>query len=177
MLGRKSGYDSIQRVGTGVVIHNCKEHGAIIITCRHVAEGGVDAVYYYDDLKTPTRIDATIVDLHEDQDLAIVSLFFPLEASVPVGLAFIDTKAQMFAARVMKRREPHLFDQIYWYDQYRVTSKEPIIPGDSGSPIFSFEGKLLGIVFAVSARTSHIGFIVPAEEIRKYADVYLSCKK
>lgn len=46
----------------------------------------------------------------------------------------------------------------------------PVIQGSSGSPVIDTDGNVVGIVFAVNPKFTHIVFIVPVSEIIRFLD-------
>ncbi len=164
--------------GSGVII---RKDGRIL-TSQHVIEGAVDIhVVLFDGRRLPARriaadrrrdlaiirIDAEDLQpakLTDGHDLKRGNLVLAL--GNPLGLSG-DGQAAVSHGLISAIGRPLDFgrdEDRYYGDMLSTTA--PIHPGNSGGPLFDIDGRVIGIVIAVSTRSDGregIGFAVPID--------------
>lgn len=170
-----TGCSMVPDVGTGVaVVHRGT---TVIVTSAHTV-AGAETIRVH---TGPSVFEAAVLAFDPDLDLAILDAPAGL-----VGRPLAIPSAQRPATVVVRRAaEPAMsfttvvtrllrvtIEDIYVED--RVTRRAfefsgQLHPGDSGAPVFSLSGEVLGVVYARS-RSRTVGFAVSAAEIIDLVD-------
>lgn len=171
-----------------------------IATNRHVL---LDATEVAIKLSTGDRYDATIVQVDERSDLAVLKI--DAEGLVPVqwgdlsklkvnhwtfacgnpfGLAYQsgDTSVSFGAVSAMGRNlTERLADNPVQYYGNLIETTSPINPGSSGGPLFNIYGEVIGVVTAIetaSGVSEGAGFAIPMDKnARRILDTLKSGKE
>jgi len=157
--------------GTGFVV---SEDG-LIVTNRHVVDGGAPNVHFADG-----RVyRGTVLAIDDDVDLAVLDI----EAHGLPALTLADAYDGAEDVPVYIIGNPLFFNGIAnegvtWgllaeRDPPLMAIDAPVYKGNSGSPVLTKEGQVIGVVFATSmlerdGRNHRIGLAVPVERVHRH---------
>jgi serine protease Do len=163
-----------QSVGSGFVWSG----DGVIVTNAHVIEGASKIVALFHD---GTELDATVVGVDPDSDLAVLRVeardlpAAPIGTSSdlligepviaignPFGLSGSVTTGVLSATG----RSVPTQDRSRTFTDFLQTDAS-INPGNSGGPLVNIEGKVIGINTAIYADAQNIGFAIPVDRARK----------
>ena len=171
--------DLVRRVEDGVVrvtagrkggsgfIFDTEENTAFVVTAHHVIEDE-DAIDVR--VKNTKTYKATLLGYDADKDVAVLSICCSsaFNALAWDSGASADVGEQIVAVGYPRSSSPQVIATIGEIkDDPRGTPRgfiahdAPLNPGNSGSPLFSKEGKVLGINTAISTTKEGIGYAVP----------------
>ncbi len=138
----------------------------VIVTNRHVAEGGGNLNIHFADGQVYSARDWQVVG---DYDLALVRLnsqdlpFVPLSAELPAAgetvtilgspLGFNWTLSQGEVVGYWQQEEGQVPLMVL---------SGPLYPGSSGSPVFNEAGQVVAVVFAAFTDQDRLGLAIPA---------------
>jgi S1-C subfamily serine protease len=173
----KKGEEVESSVGTGVVVVD----SGVVLTNLHVVQGSEIVRLTFDD---GTESDATIQAVQADRDLAVLqadalpddlqpatvrtsSDLLPGETVVAVGFPFgIGPSVSVGVVSGLNRefKSPEGEQEVTNLIQFDAAAN----PGNSGGPLVTLDGEVVGIVTGILNPTSHrtfagIGFAVPIE--------------
>jgi serine protease Do len=161
--------------------------GTRIVTAQHVIDSARNVKARIGDAGKPQSV--RIIAQDEREDLALlevsgiknvpVSAFGDSHAVVPgqtVGLlgypipdAFIDeglgTSASFYSGHVASIRDAGSPDETIELDL-------PVIPGESGAPVFTLDGKIIGMAESRFEEEHAIGFATPTDIIEPFLDAH-----
>ena len=157
--------------GTGFVV---SEDG-LIVTNRHVVDGGAPNVHFADG-----RVyRGTVLSIDDDVDLAVLDI----EADGLPALTLADAYDGAEDVPVYIIGNPLFFNGIAnegvtWgllteRDPPLMAIDAPVYKGNSGSPVLTKEGQVIGVVFATSTlerdgKDNRIGLAVPVEWVHRH---------
>ena len=181
--------DLVRRVEDGVVRVTAGRKGgsgfifaiegttAFVATAQHIIEGE-DAIDVR--VKNTKTYKATLLGYDADKDVAVLSICCSsaFNALAWDSGASADVGEQIVAVGYPRSSSPQVIATIGEIkDDPRGTPRgfiahdAPLNPGNSGSPLFSKEGKVLGINTAISTTKEGIGYAVPYSAVaEKVAD-------
>ena len=169
-----SGCSLVDRVGTGAPVLWPNESG-LIVTSAHTVAGATQILI---ELPDRGRINGELVAFDPLTDVAIVRA--DVEGGTPLGAAVTGSLATIVTwnpktgftptTAIIGRRLLVTIEDIYVEGlatreafELNATAK----PGDSGAPVLSADGSLVGIIYATSRDRPGVGFAVAATEIRR----------
>jgi serine protease Do len=168
-------------LGSGFIIDST----GYIVTCYHVVEGIKEIIVtLYDD----KELKAKVVGYDEKMDIALLQVEtdvplppvdfgdsnnirvgqWVLSVGNPYGFPFTVTKGivSFLARNISLRSKGIIGDEIIDY----IQTDAPINRGNSGSPLFTAEGKAVGMVIAILSETnvnSGLNFAIPSNILQK----------
>ena len=181
--------DLVRRVEDGVVrvaagrkggsgfIFDTEENTAFVVTAHHVIEDE-DAIDVR--VKNTQTYKATLLGYDADKDVAVLSIccssaFYALAwdsgASAGVGEQIVAVGYPRSSSPQVIATIGEIKDDPRSVPHGLIAHDAPLNPGNSGSPLFSKEGKVLGINTAISTTKEGIGYAVPYSAVaNKVAD-------
>lgn len=172
--------------GTGVVVAS-GDWGTRILTAQHVIDGAKDLRVRVGDVKQSVAV--KVVSQDRDQDLALLETSAIKDVPVPrfgdsrsvepgdtvalVGYpipdAFadegLDRTASIYIGHVASVRDAGTPNAAIELDL-------PIVPGESGAPVFTSDGTIVGIAESRFDEEHAIGFATPTEVIEPFLRAY-----
>lgn len=149
-----------------------------LMTNAHVVAGVVDPVVVVEDQEVP----ATVVYYDEDLDVAVLAVdgvdrpFLPFgggkegQAAAVLGYPE-DGPYDVQAARIrgeQRLRSPDIYGEgTVIREVYSIRSL--VRPGNSGGPLVSGAGQVLGVIFAASVTDDDTGYALTADQVKKPA--------
>ncbi len=160
-------------LGSGFVV---SETGTVV-TNYHVIEGGQTVTAQFEDGRECSVLGFLLFD--DERDIAIIQLdskgapFIPMKLAkvlprkgvevaafgAPLGLSFTATKGTI--SNIRPGKELGMAAAQY------VQTDTPISPGNSGGPLVSMEGEVIGMNTFQMARGQNLNFAVSVDDIRK----------
>ena len=181
--------DLVRRVEDGVVrvtagrkggsgfIFDTEENTAFVVTAHHVIEDE-DAIDVR--VKNTQTYKATLLGYDADKDVAVLSiccssafnaLAWDSGASAEVGEQIVAVGYPRSSSTQVIATIGEIKDDPRGVPRGFIAHDAPLNPGNSGSPLFSKEGKVLGINTAISTTKEGIGYAVPYSAVAdKVAD-------
>ena len=181
--------DLVRRVEDGVVrvtagrkggsgfIFDTEGDTAFVVTAHHVIEGE-DAIDVR--VKNTQTYKATLLGYDVDKDVAVLSiccssafnaLAWDSGASAEVGEQIVAVGYPRSSSPQVIATIGEIKDDPLGVPRGFIAHDAPLNPGNSGSPLFSKEGKVLGINTAISTTKEGIGYAVPySAVVDKVAD-------
>ncbi len=169
--------------GTGFAISNDKDGntGTTLLTNKHICQASSNATYTITDY-SGGKYEAKFVRYAPYADLCLIHTDAVLR---PVKLASED--ATQFSHIVVIGAPHGMFPNVtegyiggYYNvdlggDTYTIhvraqATSVPIYPGNSGSPVWNDDGKVVGIMFAGHGSAEHITMLIPVNEILSFLD-------
>jgi S1-C subfamily serine protease len=165
------GCSLVDQLGTGVVLQSAGQ----IVTVAHTISGAAEITVVGAD---GTEHVATVSAFDKDSDLAVLDV--PTLAAEPLTIGAVTTGpgnvlvwsrdggAEARPVDVVKRLRITIED-IYTEETVKRTGLEiagAIEIGDSGGPIVTGDGDVIGIVYANSRERDGVGFATDTDEIR-----------
>lgn len=174
--GRERAYKT-QSVGSGFVWSS----DGVIVTNAHVIEGASKIVTFFHD---GTEMEATVIGVDPDSDLAVLRVDAKDLPSAPIG-----TSADLLIGEPViaignpfglsgsvttgvlsaTGRSVPTQDRSRTFTDFLQTDAS-INPGNSGGPLVNIEGKVIGINTAIYAEAQNIGFAIPVDRARKIVE-------
>jgi serine protease Do len=167
--------------GTGFSISNDADGGSTILTNKHVCAAGGSARYVLTN-SNGKKISATFDRVSPQADLCLLHTD---EVLKPVKMASHDIRRgeHLVVVGAPRGTFPN-FTEGYASgycpvdlsgDNFEVhvrgmCTSVPIYPGNSGSPTFNDDGKVVGIMFAARGDSEHMTIMVPVEVILQFLD-------
>ncbi len=177
---------SVNNIGSGVIVRN----DGYIVTNYHIVRGaGTVTVVVFNDLGTE-RYRADVVKMDESLDLALLKI----RPKMPLGAAVLgDSDRVRVAEEVITIGSPFGLDQTVSRGIVSALRKSLVIEkvthasliqtdaainqGNSGGPLVSTEGHVIGINVAIYTPTgafSGIGFSIPSNQVRRFVGEEIS---
>ncbi|UCF55717.1 MAG: trypsin-like peptidase domain-containing protein [Deltaproteobacteria bacterium] len=167
-------------IGSGVII----DKSGLVVTNAHVIQR---ASHIYVVLKDGTMLQAEVMGMNQNDDLAIIKTDLPY----PVKEAkFADINDVMIGETVIAIGNPlglensvsvgvlsgkdraFLSTQCTYVCSGLLQTDAPINPGNSGGALLNLDGELIGVNLAVVQSAQNIGFAVPVDKIVKLLKIY-----
>lgn len=169
------GCSMVSDYGTGVAVTH--QGSTVIVTSAHTVAGAATILVHTD----RAVHQASVLAFDPDRDLAVLDapegltgrqLIQPT-AALPATVIVRDPAAQPRSIpSTITRLLRVTIEDIYLDDKVTRQAFElpaDIKPGDSGAPVFTFGGDILGVIYARS-RSRPVGFAVSSVEIRELLD-------
>ena len=161
--------------------------GSRIVTAKHVIDGAHDLKVRIADVAKPQSV--RIIAQDDQEDLALLEVGGIRNARVaelgdsrtvvpgqrigllgyPIPDAFIDeglgTTASLYSGHVASIRDAGTPDETIELDL-------PVIPGESGAPVFTLDGKVIGMAESRFEEEHAIGFATPTDIIKPFLDAH-----
>nr|WP_153867695.1 MULTISPECIES: trypsin-like peptidase domain-containing protein [Myxococcaceae] len=171
---------TVQSLGSGVIIQGPGNAGPLIVTNDHVIRGA-SSIHVV--LADGRQLDAEVIGSDADNDLAVlrVAAKAPLPTAKlgtssdlmigetviaigsPFGLSKTVTAGVVSAVGRTFRAEGRVYNDF-------VQTDAAINPGNSGGPLLNVEGDVIGINTAIFASAQGIGFAIPADKVRRIVE-------
>ena len=161
-------------LGSGVILNN----NGMIITNAHVVQ---KATNIYVVLRDGTLLDADIIDVNTQDDLALIKTDLPAEVK---EVKFANVDELMIGETVIAIGNPLGLEnsvtvgvisgkersfrslQCEYECSGLIQTDASINPGNSGGALLNLDGELVGINLAVVQEAQNIGFAVPVDKIK-----------
>lgn len=166
-----AGCSLVDQLGSGVVVQSVGQ----VVTVAHTVAGAAEITVIGAD---GSEHAATAVAFDKDSDLAVLDVPTLRAEPLPIGAVEIGPGSVLAWSRdggteaepvdVVKRLRITIED-IYTEETVKRTGLEiagAIEIGDSGGPIVTGDGDVIGIVYANSRERDGVGFATDADEIR-----------
>ncbi len=167
-------------MGTGIIV----DKSGIIITNAHVV-GGSDK--WKIQLVDKTELDATVLKILGDNDLAIVKITtnHKLDALPPCKSDTVYVGEEVIAIGHPYGYSYTISRGILSATGRKITlpsgaeivdvlqTDAAINPGNSGGPLMNINGELIGVNFAMRDGAQNIAFTIPAKKVREVLAPYL----
>lgn len=172
--------------GTALVVQS-GTWGTRMLTAKHVIDGARDLRARIGDKAKLERVRVVALDDRDDLALLETDAVKNVPAArlgdsrtvvpgQPIGLlgypipdAFADeglgTTASIYTGHVASIRDPGTIDEAIELDM-------PIIPGESGAPVFTSDGRVIGIAESRFEEEHAIGFATPMRIITPFLDAH-----
>ena len=167
-IGNVDRSGQVQSIGSGFVV----DAGGTIVTNYHVIEGAQDLQVKMKDGEIYDRVE--VLDYDTRRDLAVIKIraFKPLPvlalatSDVEVGEEAVAIGNPKGLEHTVSAGIVSAFRQAEGYRLIQISV--PISPGSSGGPLFSMEGKVIGITSAgvVAEGAQNLNFAVPIDYVR-----------
>lgn len=157
--------------GTGWVVED-----GLVVTNAHVVAGEPETVLQRPD---GSEVDAVLVGFDDQRDLAVLSAPGLGLPALPVGESDLDLQGAVFghpgggplelSPFVVRQRLDALGTDIYGSpgaERDVLVLASDLAPGDSGSPLVSTDGEVVGVAFAIAPDRDGVAYALSTDELR-----------
>lgn len=157
--------DRSKGVGTGFFVHREDGQNMYVLTCAHVVDGA-DSVTILLPLLGGTEHPATVLSFVPQYDIAVlVTKKLPQTSTLPIGASTTLKLGQPLTAvgYPLGQTAIKVSDGVYAGFQAALQHTVSISPGNSGGPLISADGSVVGVNSSGVMEASNVGYAVPIE--------------